>query len=118
MSSPEYKDKLAKGPLLAMTVWTSSPEAGMGKSLALWFLFTLVVSVFAGYVAGAALGPGAEYLRVFRFAGTVAFAGYSLGMVQQSIWYHRSWTTTAVSVFDGLIYACVTAGAFGWLWPR
>jgi hypothetical protein len=53
---------------------------------------------------------------VFQFAGTVAFAGYSLGLLQHSIWYHRRWGTTLVSVFEGLIYALLTAGSFGWLW--
>jgi hypothetical protein len=78
----------------------------------------VLVSVFAAYVAGRALAPGAHYLGVFRFAGAVAFAGYSLGILQFSIWYRRNWGTTMKSVFDGLIYALLTAGTFGWLWPR
>ena len=28
-----------------------------------------------------------------------------------------SWSYTLHSVFDGLIYALLTAGTFGWLWP-
>jgi hypothetical protein len=69
-------------------------------------------------VAGAALGPGRPYLQVFRLAGTVAFAGYSLALLQHSIWYHRKWSTTFLSMFDGLIYALLTGGTFGWLWPK
>ena len=65
-----------------------------------------------------ALGPGAHYLSVFRFAGTVAFAGYSLGLLQNSIWYKRNWGTTARGMIDGLVYGLLTAGVFGWLWPR
>jgi len=57
-------------------------------------------------------------LRFFRFAGCAAFAGYSLALLQHSIWYRRSWWTTAKSMFDGLIYGLLTAGIFGWLWPR
>ena len=64
-----------------------------------------------------ALGPDARYLQVFRFAGCTAFAGYSLALLQQSIWYQRNWGTTLRSMFDGLVYACLTAGVFGWLWP-
>lgn len=116
MSSPEFKAMQAKGPVLVMTTWPTDQQ-GMGKNLILWFLYSIVVSVFAGYMAGAALGPSAPYLRVFQFAGTVAFAGYSLGLLQHSIWYHRRWGTTFLSVFDGLIYALLTAGTFGWLWP-
>ena len=28
-----------------------------------------------------------------------------------------SWRYTLHTVFDGLIYALLTAGTFGWLWP-
>jgi hypothetical protein len=89
----------------------------MGKSLALWFVYTLLVGTFAGYTAGITLGPGAPYMTVFRVTGTVAFAGYALALLQHSIWYRRSWRTTIVSTVDGLIFALLTAGAFGWLWP-
>jgi hypothetical protein len=54
---------------------------------------------------------------VFRVVGTTAFMGYALGLWQMSIWYKRSAVTTLKSTFDGLVYACLTAGAFGWLWP-
>jgi hypothetical protein len=76
------------------------------------------VTVFAAYVAGRALGPDAHYLAVFRFAGTVAFVGYSLALWQQSIWFKRAWSTTIKSTIDGLLYGLLTAGTFGWLWPR
>ena len=35
----------------------------------MWFLYTIVMSVFAAYIAGRALPPGTAYLQVFRFAG-------------------------------------------------
>jgi len=69
-------------------------------------------------VAGRALGPGAPYLQVFRFAGCTAFTAYSLALAQHSIWYKRNWGTTFKSMLDGLIYGLLTAGTFGWLWPR
>jgi hypothetical protein len=90
----------------------------MGTSLALWFIYCIVVSVIAAYIAGRALGPGAEYLSVFRFAGTTAFVGYALALPQNSIWYKRNWGATMRSMVDGLVYGLLTAGAFGWLWPR
>ena len=116
MNDPEWIEKATEGPVALLTV--APPGAGgMGKSLAQWFAFTVLVGIFAGYVAGIALAPGAEYMDVFRIAGTVAFAGYSLGGMPASIWYHRSWAATLRSVFDGLVYALVTAGVFGALWP-
>jgi hypothetical protein len=117
MRSPAYLEKRAKGPALFMTVVPSGPVS-MGPSLMQWFLFSVVVSVFAAYVAGRALGPGATYLDVFRFSGTTAFLAYSMGFVPQSIWYRRSWGTTIKSMIDGLLYGLLTAGTLGWLWPR
>lgn len=116
MKSPEYQEKLAKGPVLMMTVVPKGPMT-MGRSLVQWFVYCVVVGIFAAYVAGRALEPGAEYLAVFRFAGATAFAGYGLALFQNSIWYRRSWGATLRSVFDALIYAAMTGGAMGWLWP-
>jgi hypothetical protein len=117
MSSPEFVAKRNKGPVAIMTVMPSGPVS-MGSNLAQWFVYCVVVGVFAGYVAGRALGPGAPYLEVFRFAGTTAFVGYTLATWQNSIWYKRSWGTTLRITLDGLVYALLTAGSFGWLWPR
>ena len=43
--------------------------------------------------------------------------GFALALPQISIWYKKNWTTTLKSVFDGLIYALLIGGVFGWLWP-
>ena len=75
------------------------------------------ISAIAGYTAGFTLGPDAEYRVVFRIVSTVAFCGYSLAVLQSTIWWYRSWGYTLRTVFDGLIYALLTAGTFGWLWP-
>jgi hypothetical protein len=117
MKDPAFLERMNKGPVVIMTVAPGGPPV-MGTPLALWFVYGVAVSVFAAYIAGRALGPGAYYLEVFRFVGTAAFMGYAFAQVQQSIWFKRSWVTTLKSVLDGLIYALVTAGTFGWLWPR
>jgi len=117
MRSPQFAEKVKQGPNLVVTVIPSGPVP-MGKSLTLWFLYAVVVGVFAAYVAGRALPAGAPSLQVFRFAGVTAFVGYSLALWQMSIWYRRSWLTTIKATVDGLIYALLTAGIFGWLWPR
>ena len=114
--SEEFKAKMKKGPILLATVYPSG-QMGMGSSLILWFIYCLIISIFAAYLTSHALLEGAEYLAVFRFAGTTAFAGYSLALMQGSIWFKKNWGTTFKSMFDGLIYALLTAGVFGWLWP-
>jgi hypothetical protein len=117
MRTPEFDALLKKGPVIVMTVLPNG-EWAMGKLMAMWFVYLLVVGVFAAYVAGRALPHGAEYLHVFRFAGVAAFLCYSVALWQMSIWYRRAWSTTIKSSIDGLIYACLTAGTFGWLWPK
>lgn len=117
MQSPEFVEKLKQGPVLILTVLPNGPMA-MGKSLLLWFVYSAVVGLFAAYVASRALAAGAVYLDVFRFVGTTAFIGYAVALWQMSIWYKRAWSTTVKTTIDGLIYALVTAGVFGWLWPR
>jgi hypothetical protein len=116
MKSPEFLEKATKGPVAFMTVIPSGPPK-MGMSLVQWFLYAVVVGGFAAYITGRALEPGAHYLAVFRFAGCTAFIGYSLALLQNSIWYKRKWSATLKSGFDGLVYALFTAGTFGWLWP-
>jgi hypothetical protein len=117
MRSPEFQDKMKKGPIMVLTVMPKGPMS-MGRSLGLWFVYTAAVSFFAAYVAGRAVPAGAPYLHVFRFAGATAFIGYSVALWQMSIWYRRKWSTTIKATIDGLIYALLTAGTFGWLWPR
>lgn len=117
MKDPAALERMSRGPVAILTVIPNGPPA-MGKSLVLWFLYSLLVGVFAAYIAGRALGPGVSYLEVFRFVGTTAFMGYSLALLQQSIWWSKNWGATLRSVADGMVYALFTAGIFGWLWPR
>jgi hypothetical protein len=117
MKSPEFNEKMKKGPLVIMTISPGAPMS-MGKALSLWFVYGVVVSIFAAYIAGRALGPGAHYLQVFRFAGSTAFLGYGMALAQDSIWWRKNWGTTIKGMVDGLIYGLLTAGTFGWLWPR
>jgi hypothetical protein len=116
MGDPEYEAKMREGPVALITI-RDARSAAIAPSLVAWFVFALAVSVVAAYVTGRALGPGADYTAVFRFSGTAAFIAYALGHWSESIWYGRPWSTTLKNTIDGVIYALVTAGAFGWLWP-
>lgn len=117
MKEPAYLEKMKRGPGLVVTVWPTG-SFNMGATLAQWFAYVLVVSLFTGYVLSRVFAAGADYMAIFRIAGTVAFMAYALGTPQASIWYQKRWGTTVRSMIDGLIYGLVTAGAFGWLWPR
>jgi hypothetical protein len=117
MRSAEFQAKLAQGPVAVMTVMPNGMFR-MGSKLGQWFVFLLLVSFFTAYVTGRSLGVGSSYPRVFQIAGATAFIGYSLALCELSIWYSRSWRLTLKGALDGLIYASLTAGTFGWLWPR
>ena len=117
MRSPEFAEKMKQGPVLLFTVIPNGPFS-MRRNLILWFLYCVVVGLFAAYIAGRALPPGTPYPRVFQLVGATGLGVYVLALWQMSIWYHRSWTTTIKTSIDGLIYALLTAGTFGWLWPH
>jgi hypothetical protein len=114
MSSPEFKTKQARGPSFALTILVNT---SIGRNLAKWFLYSVIIGVFAAYVASLALPAGAPYNTVFRVTSTVTFAAYALALWQNWIWYSRGLGYTVRTTIDGLIYALLTGGAFGWLWP-
>ena len=115
MNSPEFKAKAARGPRLMMNVL--SPSSSMGRNLVLWFVYGIVIGVFAAYVATLTLSPGAPYMTVFRVTSTVAFAAYALALWHNVIWYSSGLGATVRSTIDGLVYGLLTGGVFGWLWP-
>jgi hypothetical protein len=117
MKDPDFQERFKRGPVVVMTVYKTG-GMNMGSSLAQWFVYLLVVGVLAAYVTGRALPAGTDYLEVFRFAGCVSFIAYGIALWQDSIWYKRKVSTTVKYTFDALIYGLLTAGVFGWLWPK
>lgn len=117
MRDPAFIEKMKRGPVIVMTVLPSGSFSMTGNLLN-WFIYCVIVSFFAGYVASATLPVGTDYLKVFQVVGASAFIGYSLALWQLSIWYKRALSLTIKGTVDGLIYALLTAGTFGWLWPR
>lgn len=117
MRSPEGIEKFKKGPV-GMLILRASGAPGMGKYLVQWFVYSLVVGLFVAYVTSRTLNAGAGYLPVFRVAGTVAWLAYAGGAPIESIWRGQPWSVTVKAIVDGLLYALLTAGTFGWLWPK
>ena len=57
MKSPAFAEKIARGPVVMMTVKPGG-SMSMGAQLAQWFVYSVVISVFAAYVTGRVLtGP-------------------------------------------------------------
>jgi hypothetical protein len=114
--TPEMIKKYERGPCGFITV-VPSGKPGMGKSLVLWFLYSVVIGVFVAYIGRLTLPAGTEYIMVFRVTGAVATIAYTAALLQGSIWMGKPWGSTIKGVFDGVIYGLLTAGVFGWLWP-
>lgn len=114
LKNPDMQKKFVEGPQAFITVVPSGlPE--MGGKLAMNFAYNLVVAIVCAYVVSRTLEPGADYLSVFRISGTVAFIAYGMAYVQESVWFGRKWSSTAMSFLDALIYSLLTGGVFGWL---
>lgn len=117
MKTPEFVAKLERGPILVYTVLPNG-KFSMGKNLLQWFIYLLVVTTLAAHLAQRSIAHGASYHHVFGVVGLACFLGFAPGLWQNSIWWGRSWLTTFKSTIDGIVYAAIAAGTFGWLWPR
>jgi len=115
MKTPEFKAKREQGPVFIATFMSGG--MAIGKSMALWFIYLLVISYFAGYIGAHASALGHLAVPSRRIVGITAFLGYGGALCQFSIWYKRSWGTTIRTLIDSLVYAAVTAATFAWLWP-
>ncbi|HEX7939003.1 MAG TPA: hypothetical protein VF483_08405 [Gemmatimonadaceae bacterium] len=117
MKDPAFIAKLTDGPRIVMTVMPNGVQS-MGGPLIGWFIYSIVVNAIAGHIAWATIPRGAPYRLVFHTVALAAFAGYSLALWQARVWFGRSLSTTVKGTIDGLIYGIVTAGVFGWMWPK
>lgn len=117
LQQPEGQRKFDEGPVGFLTVLPNGVPP-MGKSMGLSFVYYLLIGIFIAYVASRTLSAGAEYLTVFRLTGTAAFLAYGFAVIPDAIWFGRPWSAVAKNLFDALLYALLTAGVFGWLWPH
>jgi hypothetical protein len=116
MKDPEMVRRYEEGPVAVIWVRPNG-KPQIGAFLGKWVVYILVVSFFAGYMARATLGPGSAYLNVFQVVGASAWLAYAWASPADSIWAGKPWVSTARTLVDGFVYACLTAGSFAWLWP-
>jgi len=117
MNSEEVKAKQKEGPVGFMTIYPNGP-ANLPKFLIQWFVFCLIVGTVVAYLAAHTLHHADPFRHVFRVAGTAAFLAYGVGGLSNGVWKGFPWKMVLLEAFDGLIYALITAGTFGWLWPH
>ena len=117
MGTPEMQAKYKEGPVAMLVVMPNGAPA-MGAALGKWFVFTVLVGFTAAYLASRTLAPGTHYLQVFRVVGAVSFVAYGFGSFPLAIWMGKPWISVIKDLADALIYSLLSAGVFGWLWPR
>jgi hypothetical protein len=115
-TSAEGKARMQAGPMAFVTVIPGG-DRGMGPMMAQSLVTNVVIAAFVAYLAWHTVPTGAEYLQVFRIAGTATFMAYGLGHLPDSIWFGRPWSSWFLGAFDALLYALIAGGIFGWLWP-
>jgi len=117
MNSPAIQEKYKQGPVGMLTVFPSAPPA-MPKFLAMWFAYCLIIGVFVAYLTAHSTSHYSPFPVIFRNAGFAGFLAYGLANLSNGIWKGQPWSIVIKEVIDGAVYAALTAGTFGWLWPR
>jgi len=117
MKSPEFQAKFAAGPV-GILVIRKPGKLTMAPQRMWMIVYHLVVTGFVAYLATRTLPRGTDYLHVFRIAGTAAIMGYGFGFFPHGIWYGFKRSFIVNSFVDALVWGLLTAGVFGWLWPR
>ena len=116
MSTPEFKAKMAEGPVMIMTVRPNG-QASMAPMFIGWTLAILAATIIVACVAATTLSPGADTKVVWHTTGLVALGIYAFCDWPQSIWFGRKWSSAIKGTVDGVIYGVITALTFGWMWP-
>lgn len=111
---PEMQQKFKAGPVGYITIVPNGlPQ--LAPKLVSIFIYFVLVSILCAYIVSRTLTPDADYLTVFRIAGTVAFIANGIALIPENIWFGRPWSMTVKNLVDALIYGLLTGGVFGWL---
>ncbi len=116
MKSDDFKQRWQAGPWGMLTIPNKAPSFPI--SLGTIFVEFLVITVVIAYISGLALGPGAEYMTVFRVVSAAGVLGYMLGGIGGSIFMMKTWRAVIMFMLDGLVFALLTAGIFAAMWPE
>lgn len=117
MKKPEVRAKYDSGPVAYLIVRPNGVP-NMGKYMVEWFVYCLIVSIFAAYLGSLSLGVGAPAIQVMRSVATAAFMAFGLAALPNAIWWGQPWSSTVKALIDGGIYALVTGVVFIWMWPH
>jgi hypothetical protein len=117
MKSPAIVEKYKQGPVGFITILPSGPPA-MPKFLIQWFIYCLLIGFFVAYLTGHTIALRRQLSSRLSCRRHRRVPRLRSGNLSNGIWKGQTWSATIKEVVDGLIYALLTAGTFGWLWPR
>jgi hypothetical protein len=117
MGSEAMQKKFREGPV-GQVILRPNGMYNMGKSLGLWFLWSLAIAVVAAFLASRVFGLDHAHARgAAKLVGAVTFIAHGFGTVTESIWMGRPWSSSAKHVLDAVLYAIGSGLVFCWLWP-
>ena len=117
MSSPEFAERVKRGPLVILNI-ASGDSVSMGRPLMLWFVYVLIVSALAGHVAFGTNADNPVPKYIFHTVAITALLAYAGAIWQHTIWFRKPALTSLKGTFDGLIYAVATGLIFMYFWPK
>ena len=107
----EYMEKYMGGPRGTLNVYA---VPNMGKNMAFTILYFFVTVFTIAYIVHVACPPGSDFMKVFRFAGTIGILNYASSGALNRIWFvERMWTQIA----DGVVYGLTLGLIFAAMWP-
>jgi hypothetical protein len=110
--SEEFQRRREAGPTGTLTVWQKPPN--MGANMLCTVLFFIIANFVIGYLAGIALPPGTDRMKVFQFVGTAGILTYGTANILNGIWFGRK---MIADIADGIAYGLITGLIFAALWP-
>lgn len=115
--SEAMKQKYREGPVGHVTLGPVGMPV-LGKFLGQWFVWSLLVSAIAAYVAARVYGLDHSHAHsAAKLIGVIVFAGLGFGTITESIWSMRPWVTSVKYLVDSALYGLGAALVFCWLWP-
>lgn len=115
MKSEAFKARWKSGPWGTINVMGHQPNFAM--NLLKTFIAYGLITVMVAYISGMALGPGADYMNVFRVVATAGILGHCMGALAGSFFLGTPTRFIVTCFIDGVIFALITAGVFASMWP-
>lgn len=117
MASEAQQQKYRDGPV-GQVVLMPNGVPNIGKSLGLWFLFSLAIAVIAALLATQIWGlDPARDRAAAKLVGAVSFLAYGFGTITETIWGGRPISSSVKYLLDSALYSVGSAFVFYWLWP-